>query len=143
MRSEILKAKLQLIDKMKFVGTNELGQSVFFDAHKKNGGDGSAPTPMEVMLQTLAGCSAMDVIAILRKKRKDIGNFEILLEAERASEHPKVFAKVMMIYQLRSSDTNFAEFSDAVRLSQEKYCSISAMFKRSGCIVEYKVNLSE
>ena len=136
-----MKAKLKLIDKMKFAGINEAGQVTYFDAHKESGGEDSAPTPMEVMLQTLAGCSAMDVISILRKKKKTIENFEIILEAERSSEHPKVFTKVTMIYKLKSPDTVIEEFENAAALSQEKYCSVSAMFKNSGCVVDYKTEI--
>ena len=128
-------AKLKLGQGMRLAGYNEKGIITYFDSHKETGGDDSAATPMEVMLQALAGCTAMDVLSMLRKKKKTINDFEIYLNSERASEHPRVFTKVNMTYELTSPDTNYDEFKYIVSLSQDKYCSVSAMFKKSGCEV--------
>ena len=128
-------AKLKLEQGMRLAGSNEKGLITYFDSYKEKGGDDSAATPMEVMLQALAGCTAMDVLSMLRKKKKTINDFEIYLNSERASEHPRVFTKVNMTYELTSPDTNYDEFKYIVSLSQDKYCSVSAMFKKSGCEV--------
>ena len=131
--------KLKLDKGMCLAGYNENGLITYFDSHKETGGGDSAATPMEVMLQALAGCTAMDVLSMLRKKKKTINDFEIYLTPERASGHTKIFTKVNMTYELTSSDTNYDELKYIVSLSQDKYCSASAMFKKSGCEILWNV----
>jgi putative redox protein len=136
-----MKSELKLEKGMRLAGINELGLITYFDTHPEVGGEDTAPTPLEVMLQSLAGCTAMDVISMLRKRRKTIDDFSIDLEAERAQEHPKVFTKVKMTYNLKSPDATVEEFKNVITLSQEKYCSVSAMFKRSGCVVIWEAKI--
>jgi putative redox protein len=136
-----MKSELKLEKGMRLAGINELGLITYFDTHPEVGGEDTAPTPLEVMLQSLAGCTAMDVLSMLRKRRKTIDDFSIDLEAERAQEHPKVFTKVKMTYNLKSPDATVEEFKNVITLSQEKYCSVSAMFKRSGCVVIWEAKI--
>ncbi|HEY5122895.1 MAG TPA: OsmC family protein [Ignavibacteria bacterium] len=136
-----MKSELKLEKGMRLAGINELGLITYFDTHPEVGGEDTAPTPLEVMLQSLAGCTAMDVISMLRKRRKTIDDFSIDLEAERAQEHPKVFTKVKMTYNLKSPDATVEEFKNVITLSQDKYCSVSAMFKRSGCVVIWEAKI--
>jgi putative redox protein len=136
-----MKSELKLEKGMRLAGINELGLITYFDTHPEVGGEDTAPTPLEVMLQSLAGCTAMDVLSMLRKRRKTIDDFSIDLEAERAQEHPKVFTKVKMTYNLKSPDATVEEFKNVITLSQDKYCSVSAMFKRSGCNVIWEAKI--
>ena len=94
-----MKAKLKLDRNMRIIGTNGLGLETAFDTHPQVGGEDTAATPMEVMLQAMAACSFMDVVSILRKKRKQIDGLTISIEAERADTHPKVLEKVHLIFQ--------------------------------------------
>jgi len=126
---------------MRLIATNSLGLETYFDTHPTIGGEDTAPTPMEVMLQSLAGCTAMDVLSMLRKRKKSIIDFKISVEAVRTKEHPRVFTNVNMIYELTSSDSTIEEFKHTVELSQDKYCSASAMFKKSGCNVKWEAVL--
>jgi len=138
-----MKATVKLERGMRLVGTNEKGLTTYFDSHPKFGGEESAPTPMEVMLHALGGCTAMDVLSMLRKRRKTIDRFNVYLDGERAEEHPKVYISVKLIYQLISPDAKIEELDHAVNLSQEKYCGASEMFKKSGCEVTWETVVKE
>ena len=136
-----MKATLRLDRKMRIIGTNSANLETVFDSHPSVGGEDTAATPMEIVLQGMGACSFMDVVSILRKKRKDIRGLNIYLDAERADQHPKVITKVHMIYELESPDSDLKDLERAVELSQEKYCGVSAMFKRSGCDVAWECKI--
>lgn len=136
-----MKITVKLDHGMKLIGLNQKGHQTFFDSHLDVGGEDSAATPMEVFLEALAACTSMDVLSMLRKRKKTIHNFEISLEASRASDHPKVFTKVILAYKLQSPDTTKEELEYIIKLSQDKYCTASAMFKRSGCEITYTAEI--
>ena len=123
---------------MRIIGSNSAGLETIFDTHPSVGGENTAPTPMEIMLQAMGACSFMDVISILRKKRKQIDGFAIRLEGERAKEHPKVFTNVHLVYELISPDAGQKDLERSIELSQNKYCGASAIFKASGCEVTWE-----
>jgi len=121
---------------MRIIGANEQGHETVFDTYAA-GGDNTAPTPMEILLQAMAACSFMDVVSILRKKRKQIDALTINIEGQRTNQHPKVFNQVHLIYELISPDAKLNDLERSVELSQSTYCGASAMFKLSGCKVTY------
>ena len=88
----------------------------------------------------LGACSGMDVVSILKKKRLEIEGFEVILRAERAEEHPKVFKKIRLTYLFRGAGLPLKALEDAVRLSQEKYCSVAGMLKPS-VELEYDIQI--
>ena len=137
-----MKAELRLDRNMRIIGTNETGLETYYDNHIDAGGEDSAPTPMEVALQTIGACSFLDVISIVRKKKRTVIDLQIHITAERATEHPKVITEAHLIYELFSPDAEMADLERAVELSQEKYCGVSAMFKRSGCKVTWESKLT-
>ncbi|MFH1052424.1 MAG: OsmC family protein [bacterium] len=137
-----MKAEVRLDRNMRLIGKNKNGLETIFDTVPAVGGENTAATPMEVMLQSLAGCSGMDVVSILRKKRRQIDEFWVDIEGERAEEHPKVFKTVHMIYNLKSPDAEEKDLIRAVELSQDKYCGASAMFKLAGCEVTFETKIS-
>ena len=126
---------------MRIIGSNKKNQETVFDTVAEAGGTDTAATPMEIMLQAMASCSIMDTVSILRKKRRQIGGLNVFVEGTRAEEHPKVFTKVHLIYELKSPDAEMKDLERAVELSQEKYCSASAMFRLSGCQVTTECRL--
>lgn len=132
-----MEVKLELDRKMRIIGDDGRDHETIFDTVPKVGGEDTAATPMSVMLQAMGACSFMDTISILRKKRKQVDNLEIVIEGERANEHPKVFTKVHLSYILTSPDAEEKDLQRSVELSQDKYCGASAMFKQSGCEVTY------
>lgn len=135
------KATLQLDGVMRLVGTNETGRTTAFDVSAEHGGNDSAASPMEVFLQSAAACSGMDILSIIRKKRKTVGNLRIAIEGERAEEHPHVYTSIHVRYILTSPDATEADLRRACELSQDQYCSAFAMIKRSGCAVSWEATL--
>lgn len=138
---DYMKVTLRLGGNMRITGVNRKNHETIFDTAPEVGGTDTAATPMEIMLEAMASCSIMDTVSILRKKRKQIDGLEVFVEGTRAEEHPKVFTKVHLIYELKSPDAEMKDLERAVELSQEKYCSASAMFKRSGCEVTTECRL--
>lgn len=136
-----MKVKVSLDRNMRLIATDKKNHETIFDTVEAVGGEDTASTPMIIMLESLAACSSMDVISILRKKRKQVDEFWVDVEGERSEQHPKVFTKVLMIYNLKSPDAEEGDLKRSVELSQDKYCGASAMFKASGCEVNYSLNL--
>lgn len=128
---------LQLVENMRLKGINNLGHETYFDTHPPVGGQDLAPTPMEVVLESMAACSCMDIIPILKKKKKTVTDIKVSVNGTRSETHPKVFTKVHFVFELTSPDAELADLNRAVELSQNNYCSVTIMIKRSGCDVTY------
>lgn len=91
-------------------------------------GEGAvAPSPVQVVLAAVGGCSGMDVIAMLRKMRQKVTGYEIEVIAERAETHPRVFTEIEVVHRIRGVDLNPASVERAIELSDTKYCSVHAM----------------
>jgi putative redox protein len=138
----MMKVTLKLEEGMKISGSDSRGHITNFDTVEQFGGNDSAPTPMEVMLQAMTACSVMDVAAILNKKKKTIDSLDIEIEGTKAPKHPMVFTNVEITYILKSPDTEIKDLERAIELSQTTYCGASAMFQRSGCEVKTKAVLN-
>jgi len=133
-----MEVNLTLDRNMRIIGKNKLGLETVFDTDPSVGGENTAPKPMEVFLMAMGACTFMDVISILRKKRKTVEGFNVKIVAERAKEHPMVFKKAHLIYELISSDATMEDLNRSIELSQTKYCPASAMFKAAGCEVTWE-----
>ncbi len=137
-----MRATLELTDNgMRLAGSNERGQVTYFDADPSVGGHDTAPRPLEVFLQAMMACTAMDVLSIVRKKRKTVTAFRLTAEAERAAEHPRVFTRIHLRYELTSPDATEQDLVRAIELSQSTYCSASIMVRRSGCQITWEAHL--
>lgn len=137
---QLMHATVTYQDTMPLSGLNDKGHTTLFDA-PPDLGTGSAASPMDTVLESLGGCSMMDIISILRKKRKELITLEASLEAERAEEHPKVFTSIHIKYSLKSPDCTLEELEKTVSLSLEKYCSVAAMIRASGCAISWASEL--
>ena len=131
-----MKQVLELESGMRIIGKNSRGHETAYDTSEQFGGNSSAPTPMEIMLQAVAACSFMDVASIIKKKRKQIDDFKITITGERRDAHPRIFTDVHMLFELTSPDAEFSDLERAISLSKEKYCSVSATVKGAGANVE-------
>lgn len=109
---------------MAFTGKVASGHDVFMDAGEASGGVDSAPRPVEVLLSSLGGCTGMDVIAVLRKKKTSPDSLEIEIVDERAPEYPKVITKIHLIYRV-TGDVPEENLVKAIELSLAKYCPIA------------------
>ena len=126
-----MKAKVTWINGRAFLGESGSGHAVVMDGASEAGGRNIGVRPMEMMLLGLGGCTAFDVVMILEKAREKITGCEVALEAERASEDPKVFTAVKFIYTLTGKNLKPAIVERAINLSAEKYCSASKMFEKT------------
>lgn len=121
---------------MQFIGTDEDGHSLVLDISSDAGGENSGFRPMELLLISMAGCTAIDVVDILKKQRQPVQGLELRISGERATEYPKVYQKVRIEYLLRGSGLNEKAVERAIKLSEEKYCSVGIMVRQSGAEVE-------
>jgi putative redox protein len=137
-----MQVRAQWTSGMRFEGTNADGLSVVMDSHPEHGGTAGGPAPMETLLLALAGCTGMDVIPILGKMRAPVERFAIEVEAERAEEHPRVLTAIHLRYVAAGRGLRADQVEKAVALSQEKYCSISAMLRKAAPIT-YEVVVTD
>ena len=111
------------------------------DGNEKFGGSQAACSPMELLLMSLAGCTGADVISIISKMRVRYDQFEVVITADRADEHPKVYTNIHIDYYIYGQNIKEDSFKRAIDLSQDKYCSISAMLNKSVTITHaYHIN---
>ena len=122
-----VKVEIRHLEKLKFEGVNSEGKKIVMDG-KPPFGDGSAPSPMELLLMALGGCTAMDVVTILTKKRVQFEDFRVEVEGKRRETHPKIYTHIKVRYYFKG-DIPQKAVEQAIRLSMEKYCSVSAMLK--------------
>ncbi len=118
-------AQLTWMQDMKFVGTGASGHEVALDSSPDVGGHDSAARPMELLLIGLMGCTAMDVISILKKKRQDVQDFKIFATYERSPEHPKKYTSIHLEY-VAYGDVDLKALERAAELSQTSYCGAIA-----------------
>jgi putative redox protein len=130
----MLKAKVKWTGELRFEGAGNSGHAIITDGESK-----VANSPMELVLIALCGCTAYDVVSILQKKRELLTGVEVSAEAEKAPEPPRVYTAIKLLYRVRGKVTRKA-VEDAVRLSEEKYCSVSAMLNRTAKIT-YQIEL--
>jgi putative redox protein len=107
------------------------GFSVQMDAASDVGGTEKGPRPKPLTLAALGGCTGMDVVSILEKMRVPLESFVMKIEAEQTEEHPKVYNKIHIIYTFKGKDLPLDKLEKAVNLSQEKYCGVSAMLRKT------------
>ena len=116
---------------MAFDGTSDSGHIVPLDAFSGVGGEGQGFRPLELMAVSLAGCTAMDVISILKKMQQEVTSFEVRVKADRAEEHPKVFTSIALEYVVTGKNIDRASVEKAVNLSETRYCSAQAMLRKA------------
>ena len=125
-----MKARVSLIDGVSFEGTAESGHRVVMDGPPELGGLDKGTRPMEMLLLGLGGCSAFDVVHMLRKGRVKFTDCEVKVEAERAAQAPKVFTRIHLHFVISGKEVPESKVRRAVQLSAEKYCSASIMFSQ-------------
>ncbi len=122
-------AQVKWVEKLEFVAETNSGHGIILD-----GPDGFGARPLEMVLLGLAGCTAMDVISILKKKRQQVTDFRVRVSAKRAEEHPKVYTDIHVEYLLKGKEIKEAAVKRAIELSETKYCSVSAMLTKAANI---------
>jgi len=122
----MLTAKVTYVKGMQFVCDTESGHALFMDADPSDGGQNTSPRPMELLLAGAGGCSGMDVISILKKKRQDVTWLEINIKGEKAADYPKKFTEITLEFVVRGKNISEEAVKRAVELSMTKYCSVKA-----------------
>jgi len=122
-----MKTRVRWLKPMGFVAETGSGHSVVMDGSPDHGGRDLGPRPMEMLLVGLGGCSSFDVVSILQKSKQEVVDCDVLIDAERATEAPKIFTKINMHFVVTGKDIKQKQVDRAVKLSAEKYCSASIM----------------
>jgi len=126
-----MKAILKQVERCAFIGKADSNHWTAIDVPKDTCGSDAATHPMEMVLLALGSCSGADVVSILEKKKIMLDGFEIYIDAERADSYPKVFKKIHLEYVFYGKEIKPVHIERAIELSMEKYCSVSAMLKKS------------
>ncbi|MCF6240536.1 MAG: OsmC family protein [Bacteroidales bacterium] len=117
-------------DKMAFE-VEVAGHKIMIDAHENVGGENRGPQPKPFMLVALGGCTAMDVISILKKMRVELDDFKVRVEGDITEEHPKHFYKMKVIYEFTGKNLPVDKLKKAVSLSEDRYCGVSASYRKA------------
>ena len=137
---EFMKARVLWVENSKFVAESGSGHSIVMDGPPESGGQNLGVRPMEMLLMGMGGCTAYDVVHILKKGHQDIRNCELQLDAQRAETDPKVFTRIHIRYVLTGKHLSDAAVKRAIELSAEKYCSASIMLGKCAEIThDYKI----
>ncbi|MBM3372381.1 MAG: OsmC family protein [Betaproteobacteria bacterium] len=129
-----MKARIKWIENVSFVAESGSGHALVMDGAPEGGGRNLGPRPMEVVLMGTGGCTAYDVVHILRKSRAPVSDCVVEIEAERAAEDPKVFTKIHFHFIVSGKGLKLAQVERAVHLTAEKYCSASIMLGKTAAI---------
>ncbi|MDA3893078.1 MAG: OsmC family protein [Salinivirgaceae bacterium] len=114
------------------------GHKLIVDAPEQAGGNDLGPRPKVLMLTALGGCTGMDVVSLLKKMRVEIDDLNIRIEANMTEEHPKQFDDMKIIYELSGNDIDEAKVKKAIAMSMEKYCGVSAVYRKA-MPVDYEI----
>jgi len=134
MEDPMIEAKVRLIQDMEFSGTATSGHTLAMDADDKSGGHNKGFRPMELLLVGFGGCSGMDVISILRKKRQNVSGLDINVKGEKTEDYPKIYKEVHIEYVVKGKGVEKEAVERAITLSLEKYCSVGATLAKAGRI---------
>jgi putative redox protein len=136
----IMKARVKWVEEVTFLGEAASGHAVVMDGPPESGGRNLGVRPMEMLLLGMGGCTAFDVVMILKKARQEITDCVVEMEAERAATDPKVFTRIHVHFVVTGNGLSDKQVARAVELSAEKYCSASIMLSKSVDITHsYKI----
>ncbi len=137
-----MRATVKRVDGITMIGKADSNVWITMDGPEKFGGSDAGVRPFELFLIGLGGCTGMDVISILTKKRAPLDDFEMHIEADRAPEHPMVFTEIRIKYVLYGKGLKTKDVEEAIALSQHKYCSASAMLRQT-CEIKHEYEVVE
>ncbi len=133
-------ARIKFQDGMRFSAITGSGHEIVMDSSMEFGGQDSAARPMELLLAGLGGCTGMDVISILRKKKQEVTSFELIVKGKRAEEHPKRYTEIEVEFVIKGKNLSEEAVKRAVELSMDKYCSVRATFEdKTPVTYHYKI----
>ena len=122
------------VDGLLMVGKSDSGHTITMDGPPESGGENLGVRPMEMLLLGVAGCTMIDIVTTLKKMRQDLSHLETKINAERATDHPKVFTDIHIQFVVKGKDLDPKKVDKAITLSAEKYCSASIMLGETATI---------
>ena len=122
----MLKAKVTYTNGMQFVGEADSGHAIVMDGPPETGGKNTGLRPTELLLLGVGGCSGMDVVSILKKKREKVTGVEISVHGEKAEDYPQKFTEIKIEFVIKGSNISEEAVKRAIQLSMDKYCSVKA-----------------
>jgi putative redox protein len=135
-----MKSKIKLVEDMQFIGTADSGHAVVMDAPPSVGGKNTGSKPSELLLMAFGGCSGMDVISILRKKKQDVTDLEINVSGETPESHPRAFTDIHIEYIVSGRNISEEAVQRAIELSLDRYCMVGATIGKAAKITHsYKI----
>jgi putative redox protein len=129
-----MNVRIKWVEGVCFLGETESGHAIVMDGAPEGGGRNLGARPMETVLAGTGGCTAYDVVSILKKSRQDIRDVQVRIDADRAPEDPKVFTRIHMHFVIVGKDVKPAQVERAIALSAEKYCSASIMLGKTAAV---------
>jgi len=139
-----LKVRIKWVENVTFVAETESSHAIVMDGAPEGGGRNLGPRPMETMLAGTGGCTAYDVVTILRKARQNISDCVVEIDAERAPQDPKIFTRIHFHFVVTGWDVDAKQVDRAIHLSAEKYCSASIMLGKTAEITHnFEIRASE
>jgi len=134
------KAKVTYVNGMQFVGEADSGHAIVMDGHPETGGKDTGLRPTELLLIGLGGCSGMDIVSILKKKKQAITGVEINVNGQKAENYPQKFTGIDIEFIIKGKNVSEDAVKRAIQLSMEKYCSVKATLEGSANITyTYKI----
>ncbi len=130
----MLSAKITHVKGLQFIGDSSSGHAIVMDGDLSVGGQNTGPRPMELLLLAAGGCSGMDVISILKKKKQDVTSLEINVKGEKAEDYPKKFTEISLEFIVKGKNIAEEAVKRAIELSMNKYCSVKATLEGSAKI---------
>jgi putative redox protein len=136
----MLDVKITYVKGLQFVGDSSSGHAVVMDGEPSVGGHNTGPRPMELLLLGAGGCSGMDIISILKKKRQEVTGLEIRVKGKKAEDYPKKFTHITLEFIVKGRNISEEAVKKAIELSMNKYCSVKATLEGAAKIgFSYKI----
>lgn len=140
---ELCPITVDWIHKMQFVASDDKNHSLVLDTTPENGGDNRGPTPAKLMLMAVAACTSMDVVSILAKSRQKITGLTVSTRGVQNEEYPKYYKEIHLLYTVRGKELDKSRVERAIRLSEEKYCSVGATVSgKAKMVIQYRIEES-
>lgn len=134
MSEKKVNATIKMVENLQLIGYASSGHGIVIDTSPERGGQDKGSRPMELILIALGSCTAMDVISIMHKKRQNLRGLEIKIDGVRSEEHPKIYKEIHVHYIFKGKNLSEEACKRSIELSQEKYCSVSAMLSKVALI---------
>lgn len=117
------------------------GHHLIMDLSTEAGGEDAGPRPKPLMLVAMAGCTGLDIVSLMNKMRQEVEYFNLIVEGDTEDEHPNAFVKMHIIYEFRGKDLNTEKIEKAISLSMDRYCGVSAVYRKAQVEITHEIRI--